>query len=287
MVARMFCRTGELAGTDFEIQDDAMIGRQATNTIVLATPVVSLRHARLSRESADQPYCLEDLGSRNGTRLDGSRVKRRTRLGDLHVITFAEKHDFIFQSGGFVRAASAAEALRTPAGGNPEPGMQTVIGRGTMPRLPGVLGPVAAPEGVAVRDQTVLKTSHAPRLPDFLNQSAKPDITNQESSFVLEIQDVSGNRQVDLVDGTYEVGRSPECRVSVPDRTLSRRHARIEVLGGRVTIVDLKSENGTFVNGERVGVPTEISPGSDVTLGQYVRLSLSRKHAAGSAGRLE
>lgn len=45
------------------------------------------------------------------------------------------------------------------------------------------------------------------------------------------------------------VGRSPEADLYLSDRTVSRRHARLEQRQGRVWVVDLGSLHGTFVNG--------------------------------------
>ena len=96
MRAKLFCRTGGLAGADHQIGGEATIGRSAVNTVVLGAPVISQSHARIFFDDAAGAYILEDLQSRNGTRLDGIRVHGRERLRDLHVITLGEEHDFIF-----------------------------------------------------------------------------------------------------------------------------------------------------------------------------------------------
>lgn len=48
------------------------------------------------------------------------------------------------------------------------------------------------------------------------------------------------------------IGRADEHAVSIPDKSLSRAHARIEREGEALFVVDLASKNGTFVNGNRV-----------------------------------
>ncbi|MYN63758.1 MAG: FHA domain-containing protein [Acidobacteria bacterium] len=96
MQANFFCKTGALAGANYEIGEHATIGRGQDNTVVLTDDVVSTSHARIAFDSAAAGYYLEDLGSTNGTRLDGVPVSGRQRLGDLHVVTFGEQHDFIF-----------------------------------------------------------------------------------------------------------------------------------------------------------------------------------------------
>jgi DNA-binding winged helix-turn-helix (wHTH) protein len=73
-----------------------------------------------------------------------------------------------------------------------------------------------------------------------------------------------------LTDGEHIAGRDPECSLVVDGTTVSRRHARITVVSGAVTIEDLESTNGTHVNGTRISVPTRIAPGNEVALGSEV-----------------
>ena len=55
----------------------------------------------------------------------------------------------------------------------------------------------------------------------------------------------------DVADGAV-LGRSPECDVCLLDRSVSRRHARLERAGAGWRLVDLGSRNGLRRNGERV-----------------------------------
>jgi pSer/pThr/pTyr-binding forkhead associated (FHA) protein len=47
------------------------------------------------------------------------------------------------------------------------------------------------------------------------------------------------------------IGRSPTNNIFVRDRNVSRVHCQIVVSNGTVTLTDLQSTNGTFVNNER------------------------------------
>jgi len=55
-----------------------------------------------------------------------------------------------------------------------------------------------------------------------------------------------------LHDGRLLVGRSPRCQLKIDDKTVSRKHAEIVRQDSRVTLTDLKSTNGTYVNDQRV-----------------------------------
>jgi DNA-binding winged helix-turn-helix (wHTH) protein len=77
---------------------------------------------------------------------------------------------------------------------------------------------------------------------------------------------VWGDRDVPLDDGETILGRDA-ARGSIPDASLSRRHARITVRAGIATLEDLGSKNGTFVGDKRVTGPTVLTDGDAVRLG--------------------
>ena len=99
MPARLFCKTGELAGSAFNISHEATIGRLSENEITLFPNVISGKHARIFFNEDEKSFFIEDLGSSNGTSLDGIEVDGPMRLEGLNVITFANELDFIFLSG--------------------------------------------------------------------------------------------------------------------------------------------------------------------------------------------
>jgi len=108
MRARLFCPVGELKGSDFEIRGEATLGRGSESTILLPSRSVSTTHARIFFDGEEGHFLLEDLGSLNGTKLDGAKIKGREVLGPLHVITLGGKHELIFQDlGAFPEALGA------------------------------------------------------------------------------------------------------------------------------------------------------------------------------------
>lgn len=82
------------------------------------------------------------------------------------------------------------------------------------------------------------------------------------------ILDPDGPRStVVVLDRELTVGRDVENTVSIPDSSLSRRHARLEVQGTAVVLHDLGSKNGTFVDGLRVQRPVGVRPGAELRFG--------------------
>ena len=70
-----------------------------------------------------------------------------------------------------------------------------------------------------------------------------------------------------LAEGENVVGRGREAQVRIPVSEVSRRHARVVVEAGGVTIEDLKSRNGTFVRGQPVKGATPLADGDEVGFG--------------------
>src|SRR5215210_3272645 len=86
-LAFLLGRTGTLANQRFAIESERVaIGRDASQCqIVLDQPIVSKRHALI--EMSGQQATIIDLGSRNGTFVNGEQVARRD-LRDGDVIGF-------------------------------------------------------------------------------------------------------------------------------------------------------------------------------------------------------
>jgi pSer/pThr/pTyr-binding forkhead associated (FHA) protein len=71
------------------------------------------------------------------------------------------------------------------------------------------------------------------------------------------------------------IGRSPDCHIFLDDVTVSRRHAIIARDVGTVTIEDLGSLNGTFLNRRRIE-RAELENGDEVQIGKYRLIFLGR-----------
>jgi DNA-binding winged helix-turn-helix (wHTH) protein len=75
------------------------------------------------------------------------------------------------------------------------------------------------------------------------------------------------DREISLYEGENLLGRVDEGRVWIESPTVSRRHARILVEGGRAILEDLASKNGTFLRGKRIVSPAPLADGDEIRLG--------------------
>ncbi len=71
------------------------------------------------------------------------------------------------------------------------------------------------------------------------------------------------------LDAELVIGREGVA-VTIEDSELSRRHVAVRPVMGGFEVEDLGSLNGTFVNGHRINVPTRVSGGDSIKVGQSV-----------------
>jgi pSer/pThr/pTyr-binding forkhead associated (FHA) protein len=63
------------------------------------------------------------------------------------------------------------------------------------------------------------------------------------------------------------LGRSNDCTIRIPSAEVSRQHCRLRIENGVVTVEDLESANGTFLNGDRVHDIEIVHPGDQLRIG--------------------
>ena len=76
------------------------------------------------------------------------------------------------------------------------------------------------------------------------------------------------DREVTLREGDNVLGRVEDGAAWIDSPTVSRRHARIVIAGGRATLHDLDSKNGTFVRGQRIEEAVVLGDGDEIRLGR-------------------
>jgi hypothetical protein len=74
-------------------------------------------------------------------------------------------------------------------------------------------------------------------------------------------------QEIDLTGPEIVIGRGPMCQITIEDPMLSRRHARIDLSGDRPTLEDLRSRNGTQLNGRPVLGRATLADGDRIRMG--------------------
>jgi DNA-binding winged helix-turn-helix (wHTH) protein len=89
------------------------------------------------------------------------------------------------------------------------------------------------------------------------------DSSRPRSRFRLVLEE----REVQLPEGENILGRDPDGALWIDDSSVSRRHARILIRGGKATLEDLGSKNGTYVRGKRIEKKVLLVDGDEILIG--------------------
>jgi ABC transport system ATP-binding/permease protein len=310
---------------EFELtQPEIIIGRDPGVDITIPSEAVSRRHAKLTRSG--EAYFLEDLGSSNGTYLNGSRLVARQPLMSGDKIRLGKAVTMTYHAPAALQSAAPAaprmEAAATKAGV-----MQTVIGEEPKPEGAATAPPelsVAIAGGssksytltrqvltigrvenndIVVPSQIVSgKHARLERTDGGYRLVMAPEAKNP---VLFEGRPLEGGSRVlhdgdtlrigsldpgvmvtmsysapaeaaqgvsrDIVFGqktAIQLGRDPSNDVVLSSPGVSRFHAQLERVGQRYRVVDLRSSNGTFVNGERVDGAVWLKPNDSIRIGQ-------------------
>jgi pSer/pThr/pTyr-binding forkhead associated (FHA) protein len=106
-------RSGPTPGKTFPIeQEEVFLGRDLANDIPISDPEVSRRHARFIMQA--DGIVIEDLGSTNGTFINGQRISTPQILHPGDVITFGENIVMVFEKASYDPDATVV-ASKEPA----------------------------------------------------------------------------------------------------------------------------------------------------------------------------
>ncbi len=94
------------------------------------------------------------------------------------------------------------------------------------------------------------------------------------------LRGLKAGRVYELLGDSISIGRNSHCDLVLPDEVVSRNHARLRSREDGISIEDLGSRNGTFVNGKRITEPTKLNDGDYI---QVYELLLSF-HIEGKTG---
>lgn len=125
-------------------------------------------------------------------------------------------------------------------------------------RLEELLSQFRSARGFPPREEVIEDIPYIPSDPEPSN-----------ALFSVVIHSPEGKQRFEFNQREITIGRSSESDIVLRRNDISRRHARILLRDGRFILLDLKSENGTFVNGTRLYSPQVIHPSDQISLGDY------------------
>lgn len=269
---------------EFElIRSELVLGRDDGVDIVIPTPAVSRRHARLMMEN--NGYIIEDLGSANGTFVNGDRLIGRRALNHGDQIRLGQAITLNFSAPGMEAQEPDKTAVRpaTPVPSVPSHVMQTTIGDApSIPVKAGARQLIVTIAGENPKNYSLSRTSYSiGRLDDNDVVIASPIVSGHHA----RIEQASG--------GGYKLTTLPDARnpVFFEGRALEAsrvlRHGDLLRIGGQdpgvmVTLAyDAPAEAAAQVEreiefGEKNLITIGRDPSNDVTLPSP---NVSRFHA--------
>jgi hypothetical protein len=101
--------------------------------------------------------------------------------------------------------------------------------------------------------------------------SAPPQ--RESAMLILRQGSEAGRRWVLSRTAPLNIGRHSDCDITLPDRQVSRNHARIFWHEDGYFIEDLGSKNGTHVNGQEVAIPIRLEDGDELQVALRFKLA--------------
>ena len=261
-------RKGQALGLRFGLR--IIVGRGRDAQLLFDDEAVSARHAQVDWD--DQGFALTDLGSRNGTFLNGQRVEGRVglKVGDIlqvgpHLLQLKESEvDFVAEPTQVAEASPKILAL-------------TTIATRVVPKQllrPSVAPPAPPGAGMlALGPQATMMTSGPAEF-----RAAAGDVSST-AELARRLKADPSLRVLVHVAGRFDpfvtlpvsIGRAHGCEVALDDPALSLKHAVIDHRDDHFVVRDLGSSNGTFVNGQRI-VVQKLGNGDVIGIGRHTLL---------------
>lgn len=141
---RMIVRTGPNPGTVFELTKEvSLIGRDVTNDVVVGDAEVSRQHSRITRTPGG--YVLEDLGSTNGTFVNGERLVAPRVMNPGDLVALGETVSLTFDATSPEAAATVAQPAATAEPAKKAPGAAAEPAAQAKPASPPISAEEASP----------------------------------------------------------------------------------------------------------------------------------------------
>ena len=283
-------------------QDSWVVGSAPTCDLHVREPIVSGRHCRLIRN--DAAFTIEDLGSTNGTFVNGARLKpgEPLRIAYKTPVSLAGRVEMPWPevSTDPAKDIPAHEQTTVSAAPGRGPALSPALAALTQSRTI-TIG--RNPESSVRIDLPIVSWNHAVITEEngryiledrnSRNGTAIGELSNRIHRAPLEPSDVvylgsykiaasrllSSEHTVEIGEGAFtkvpfrgsvmEIGRDPQCDMPLAFPMISWRHARLTRAPEGIFVEDLGSRNGTYVDGIRITSRVFLRPGQEIGLGSF------------------
>jgi hypothetical protein len=224
---RLRCVRGKQRGRIFELQDGALIGRSQAADFPIDDPSVSRRHAEI--HSSEREPSVEDLGSANGTRVNGRWIKGRQtlKLGDRLQFGFVPS---VFElvapkpcpTRRTLPMAGCALLLGLAIAGA---GIRAFLARRRTPELRAAVAAISKPDGGAARELVSPTVEAAPKRAGADGEAQTLSPSEARAAFLEDLAQRNEESEVVAALESYWDGRAAEARSRLK-RLAARADAR-------------------------------------------------------------
>ena len=209
---RLVIKEGPSAGKTYPLEgDEILIGREPASTLQIDSPSVSRKHARLTFQN--HQYLLEDLGSSNGTFVNGERISKSWSLKNGDMISFGRMIQLEYQAALPPVSATLIEGELPLVGG-------TIIEEALhQPQAP--IQPPPAPSSeipLPLEPQMTMIGQDVP---------VPQKITPPQLIVAIAGQEL---KTYDLSKSKVTIGRADDNEIVIDSRIVSRHHANLDRL---------------------------------------------------------
>jgi pSer/pThr/pTyr-binding forkhead associated (FHA) protein len=140
------------------------------------------------------------------------------------------------------------------------------------------------------RPPDTLKQQKALQLGAKRTVAIKRGAANDELSLIFEFDDLVVATLPPIDKGVpLNVGRMPDCDLVIDDASVSKHHANVAWDGTEAVVEDLKSSNGTRLNGDPLHMKMAVRDGDTLSFGdaQFCYLTTGTLHARLTTGKFK
>ncbi len=258
--------------------DIVTIGRHPSSYVYLTSAHVSKEHALIIHEN--DIFFLVDKSS-NGTLLNQNRVERDKRIklkngdlivaGEYQILVIIEQEQAVVVQPAKVTAPKvatpnvvSASPTIPPGGGVPSANVRPIETVKKEPLKEALKEPLKDP----LTDEDEVANAFA-SMPTSFQDVIRGLDPGEESSYLVMVGGKKDGQRVELRGSTSEVyvGRSPNCQVQIDHSSISPTHAKIRMDWAGISVYDLNSQTGVFINGVRIAGSRKLHNGDEISFG--------------------